>query len=295
MQVDSVAAFHRLKALKPPSRLYHYTDRKGLVGILESGTIRASAARYLNDAQELSVAFEVARQLLGEKGPASTPEMDKLHFRIREQLQGRETDFDSFVFSTSADGGDVLSQWRGYSDAGNGYALGIEGPSLVKTLSEAGVLFILAPCEYDEEPQRALIGDIIADAEQALHKAIQDGKATDTAIYEGTAHFLIGFTIAAPIVKHRAFREEKEWRLIFPFSSLGDPDVWFRDAGRLLVPFKKVSLKGKTSRKTSIVEVVVGPTPYGFHFESRAVKALLSRTDAAGDNVRMSDIPYRDW
>ncbi len=42
----------------PEELLYHYTTIEGLLGIVESGSLRASHIRYLNDQTEFKNAFE---------------------------------------------------------------------------------------------------------------------------------------------------------------------------------------------------------------------------------------------
>ncbi|KQV50324.1 hypothetical protein ASC95_13135 [Pelomonas sp. Root1217] len=43
---------------QPTGELFHYTTSAGLLGIVQSGSIWATEARYLNDATELSNALE---------------------------------------------------------------------------------------------------------------------------------------------------------------------------------------------------------------------------------------------
>ena len=47
-----------------PALLYHYTDSKGLLGIFETGKLRATEARYLNDATELEYGLGLAEEVL---------------------------------------------------------------------------------------------------------------------------------------------------------------------------------------------------------------------------------------
>jgi len=64
-----------------PSRLYHYTSLKGLLGILESGCIWASEVRYLNDSAEIAVAFRLMARVIGARrirAPASRPALETL-------------------------------------------------------------------------------------------------------------------------------------------------------------------------------------------------------------------------
>src|SRR5437762_10901587 len=153
----------RLKAQAPPPLLFHYTQRAALLGILSTKTLYASSARYLNDAQELSTAILLARAVLAERG-APTPDVEKVHSLFRNFLAGAEQ-MDACVFSMSNDGGDVLSQWRAYAQPGDGYAIGFDGPALADGLRSRNVMFVLAPCEYDEAHQRELVTQVFADAE----------------------------------------------------------------------------------------------------------------------------------
>lgn len=48
----------------PPPVLYHYTNQKGLLGILDSKEIWASHTQYLNDANEFRYAIKLVRKEL---------------------------------------------------------------------------------------------------------------------------------------------------------------------------------------------------------------------------------------
>lgn len=47
-----------------PPRLYHYTDTRGLLGILDSQQLWATHAFYLNDATELDIRVNWLRKFL---------------------------------------------------------------------------------------------------------------------------------------------------------------------------------------------------------------------------------------
>src|SRR5512133_1479441 len=62
-----------VEGMKPPPRLYHYTDAAGFFGIVESGvSLRATHHRYMNDMGEvgfgLGIVGEVLDGLVGEIG-----------------------------------------------------------------------------------------------------------------------------------------------------------------------------------------------------------------------------------
>lgn len=52
-----------------PEILYHYTDAKGLLGILNSKQIWATSYRFMNDARE----FEYGFDLISDGYPRKTP------------------------------------------------------------------------------------------------------------------------------------------------------------------------------------------------------------------------------
>ena len=58
----------------PPPLIYHYTDDKGLRGILESGCIWLTNIFDLNDPSELRHGLALASKILSEKSKNSTPE-----------------------------------------------------------------------------------------------------------------------------------------------------------------------------------------------------------------------------
>ena len=109
-----------------PELLYHYTDARGLLGILTSGHLWATEARYLNDASELDYTFQLFDEFV-TGAIASSPSV------LVEMLQqastvGREAwrdDVLCFVACFCEDK-DLLSQWRAYAHGVGGYAIGFK-------------------------------------------------------------------------------------------------------------------------------------------------------------------------
>jgi hypothetical protein len=272
--------------------LYHYTDRRGLLGIVETGEIWASDARYLNDAQELSTAIATAKAVVdAQKASANADERRALE-QIAGFLGGMEPpglgpNLSVFVFSCSEDG-DQLSQWRAYARPGDGYAIGFSTHNLVTATNRLG--FNLVRCEYTHERHGELVLKCWEDARERLRQAtpaVGPEKATLAAV----GIFIAGFYFVAPILKHQKFSEEREWRLVRPTGWVGEPGAKFRDGGNLLVPYLPVSIKDPA---LPILHVYVGPTPHQM-LEGRALIALLAQKGVSSGEVRSSQIPYRDW
>lgn len=75
------------------AKLYHYTTAGGALGILSSGALRATHAKYMNDAQKLQLAFQAAASVLhgefGKTWPHLAPGIDALIDYCREQRLGQ--------------------------------------------------------------------------------------------------------------------------------------------------------------------------------------------------------------
>src|SRR4029077_19426106 len=64
--------------------LFHYTDAKGLLGILESETLFATDYRYLNDATEGQVIRELIMPILEAEVAQITPQLIEKRWLIKD-------------------------------------------------------------------------------------------------------------------------------------------------------------------------------------------------------------------
>jgi hypothetical protein len=111
--------------------LYHYTDGRGLLGIIGNRSMHFTDFRHLNDPSELTY----GRELL-EKIVISLPRDANWHHRCFMTLLFphlvaimKSSGIDLFVASFSTEKDD-LSQWRAYADDGRGFAIGFDPKSL---------------------------------------------------------------------------------------------------------------------------------------------------------------------
>lgn len=103
----------------PPSVLYHYTSLEGLIGILTSGTLRATLITQLNDRLELRPGLSALTKVLEEH---------KAH-RVLEEL--RDKDDDRVFVSCFCASPSMIPMWSTYAAAaGGGYAIGIRTEKL---------------------------------------------------------------------------------------------------------------------------------------------------------------------
>jgi hypothetical protein len=123
--VDAFAK--KLESQQPPPIIYHYTDDRGLRGILESGAIHLHDIFGLNDPSELSYGFSISAGILIDKARTHPGEIRKFAERYANFGLQRGIEASAHFFSCSFSGcGDDLGQWRAYADNGHGFAIGFE-------------------------------------------------------------------------------------------------------------------------------------------------------------------------
>ena len=193
-----------------PKFLYHYTNTKGLCGILDSGKIWTTKIQYLNDKSELNLALkyvneEIENQLSG-KGKTRTDEELVDMKMIIETLTNQATNVSVASFTRQ---GDQLSQWRGYCNIGIGYSLGFDSQRLLAKLIE-NRNYHLVECEYLEENHRRMVKELVDST--SIVNIRQNPNYGKPPFYDWT--FAQSILFLAPIIKSEKFKEEQEWRLI---------------------------------------------------------------------------------
>lgn len=216
--------------------LYHYTDGKGLLGILANKTLWASDPLSLNDASEFEYALEVVRKVLNKTG-------DRLGLgNVFGNLAGwRQLGQRFFVACFSRDG-DKLSQWRAYADKGRGYAIGF-GPQ--ELLAEAASHdYALIGLVYDRARQEEQIEKVLDYAAQL----VQGQSLTQAFQIE------VGMRLLYSMVhlKHPAFEEENERRTL----TMEPPrhKIRQRVGGSRIIPYIEVPFVS-----VAVKCVVIGP------------------------------------
>jgi len=285
----------------PPDVLYHYTTAAGLLGIVSERRIWATRAQYLNDAKEVSHAFEVANGLLPELEARNTSGSEA----FRSYLE--TSPIMPWVFVTAwTENGDQLSQWRGYGGGvGPAYSLGFEGAALAQAARQEG--WRLERCIYGAEEQTALIRRQMENFYVSFEQEMLIDHNGD--VLDQSPRFAQAFSnqlfsnllLVAPMLKHPAFAEEAEWRLISPISS--ELGIEHRAGPHTIVPYTSFCLPVRND-VLDIRDTVIGPTPASKEAAQQAVFSLYrakragrfnSADRAVHGGVRLSGIPYRYW
>jgi len=286
-----------------PPILYHYTSMSALLSIIETGRIRATHFRYLNDSSEVTTMLDAVQKRLTERIrlEASADRSRELR-ELADAMKSRKV-INEFVASFS-EHGDDLSQWRSYCHDG-GVSLGFASGALRSQ-------WVSNPDPSGGKPWwvggslkkvRYLGGEISDGLDSIIDNTLELGRTLDgkegffgkIERIEATRALL---TLLAPLYKHHAFHHECEWRMILRKPHKPMPGQRFRVGASTLVPYIEVDLNRdlefKLSEKYMLNKVVIGPTPNP-QLSKDAIQNLFAAKGHPEVVVEISSIPYRDW
>ncbi len=269
--------------------IYHYTNTAGLLGILGSGVLWATDSEYLNDAQELQYGRGEMVAALREQAIRINPEGEggwdsdagnraTIIAAAVDALvnESPDPDYPGPYVVCFCDEGDVLSQWRGYA-GGHGWAIGFDADEL-------------STCVATWDPSESALQQVtygeagISKAVERAVRLIAPGPTGHPGV-KGNYRSLVVCRRELARIKHPAFEEEREWRLVV--EQPGTDPLGFRDGTIGLSPYTQVLWSPSAVR-----ELVIGPTAHPAQQHS-AARRLLTRHGLSAVRLRLSDAPYR--
>jgi len=306
-----------LRAFPPPrSRpdyLYHYTKADALRKIVESKTLWASNAYYLNDMSEVEYGCGIAaaaidKVLIGKTSSAARQALQHTQSILQDKSQAAIRAQTIFV-ACFCEEGNLLSQWREYGRP-QGFSLAFKTKNLEhmrppgKSLSLA-----LTKVLYRRGKQKKKIEALVNKAAAVLaDRNIAGGDFDRFAakeVAEKAGEFL-SQTLLVLITSLKApdFAEEREWRLVaqpiytsFPaqraLSSAGiRAVVKLRLSQCGLVPYIELSPPRHIAMPELLRKVICGPT-YNPELAHSAARLLLDSHGFQSVVVDGSKIPVR--
>ena len=325
-------------ARKTPETLYHYTDAAGLLGIVTSGTVWATHYEYLNDASELKYAVGVMKGVVEKATTGAKPDSWKGRLRhvmsqgniTSDYSAGGEEGADKQQFlACFSEGGDKLSQWRGYGKSIGGYSLGFPFAHLRaieerimdsqqrKAKSSPAINVKFLSCVYGKRAQKTLIAE-------CFKRVLRHCETTRYSVDDSSLAFLLRVILrfVSSCFKDPSFMDEREWRLVVsvpPNSGAVEfgeerertqddirrdqiATVRFRKGEYSLVPYIVVPVV--LDEVLSLSRVILGPTPLPENARAAAMRLLRpeqGRPHIAATpsqrivctNVINSSIPFR--
>ncbi len=262
---------------KEPPELFHYTTPEGFIGIVTSKTLWASDMLSLNDASEAEYPQRVITAIF-----------DQLRFPPEHSLafEAFKTQLVEYTFrgytpfvTCFCENGDLLSQWRGYGNQGEGFSLGFSVPWLI-SLEKRG--FRLQRVIYDRRQQEMLIHEFLTMAFSLVPK---DHLSPEDEV----TFWKIAAACLAPwfvMFKDAAFQEEREWRIV----NANPPNTMmqFRRAGNRIVPYVNILI----DRPDAVTRVIRGPYFSGTD-KRGAYLMLVFHNFMVAAAVKESQVPLR--
>lgn len=216
--------------------LYHYTNLSGLKGIFEQRTIWLSHISQLNDPMEIQYGKNIIRDLINERiKDENNANIRSFYHTLTVQIGSLgEQIHHPFIFCF-CENGDLLSQWREYSEKGGGFNLGFE-------FSEKTRIFLLADnfsnakiphlrkVIYNKEEQLKIVNDYLDKIIKCISSIVSKGEIPPG--LSDMSHFASVMAMQAVNVlldilmtfKNPAFEVESEWRLIYVISGSFQPE-----------------------------------------------------------------------
>lgn len=252
---------HSLDHTRPSSRLilYHYCNRDVLWSIIEKGAFWLSDIYTLNDRKELEWGREKFVRIVQQNSGLFDRDFEEITTNL---VLGTDQYVRPFVGSFSANG-DMLSQWRAYSEDGTGFSLGLRASCICKSW---GVR--LKKVEYRERRQETIILQSLVELQDVWRKIPKDLPSSMLAWVQVLMHFAIDLCS----IKHPSFFEEREFRIVraMQFIQGEYTDFGARRRGSLPVPVQSrmrglekieyIALPIDANHEGNIVnKVVLGP------------------------------------
>ena len=279
-----------LKPLEPDGLLWHYTDTKGLEGIVRNRTIRLSHPGFLNDPSELQYANSVYNEMLDMLAGVQDTLAQK--FASGYQDYRKDKDFQvPFVASFCRDH-DNLELWRQYGDDGRGFSLGFRMEELRDVVAKQalGGIYVYRVL-YGRNKQHDLTSKILNFFLHEFKKIHKAGKNDDVAIKEVYLLLSTALDFFIPFLKHPCYSNEQENRLVLHGNHTSGHEIKFLARRGYFKPY--IDLKIEQDKTFPLDSVVVGPAA-PFPWSPGSLRMFLDHQGLASTEILRSVLPYRN-
>ena len=259
--------------------LFHYCTPQTFHSIVSRQSIWLSSMTLSNDTQEGRIVRKVIVKLIAEAGMGAEDSED-----IFYAVDAIEDFVDGLALCLSEEG-DLLSQWRGYANDGQGFSIGFDTTylqSLVETSQKPGAKeweeyrrqgMMLKKVLYSEEEHLNFVQPMFAkvlEKYEDLKRFRGDGLVNNigvsaqmldpsyntqlTSLKHEMRGEIVTFFKYLFELKGYAFREEKEWRLLS--LCIGSIGCRFRAVDNKIVPYREFPLKDHAH---AVRTIYIGP------------------------------------
>lgn len=284
-----------------PPVLYHYTSPDRFKKIIDSGHLRVSDIRYVeNDisfsytrefvADHLLRLMQPLKRRMNRKNRTDNLEIKlKLLNELKKRLASLEQ-FHMFVTSFSQDG-DLGSSWRDYCPGSIGYSIGFAGDTLSRLAGQQE--FRLVECIRSKSGQENIVSAIVSESMGRLKTGSKDASEWLLTLNTAADEFVLKTIQLAAVFQHPSSHERSAWRLfsmpvpILPTNST----MRFRSSQTKLVPYLEFMLSEKKGAVPDIRKVIIGPTPDP-KLSRDSLELFMSANSLQSCVVHYSRVPY---
>lgn len=145
-----------------------------------------------------------------------------------------------------------------------GYSVGFSSDQLANMAEAQG--YILGPCVYDERTQYLVVQEIISDHVRQFRTRFHGASPIARDVEHAGVECAREIGRFGTLLKHRSFKEEREWRLISRSPGVNHPDLQYRPGRHSVIPYLEFSLTNSTHSdlnrrlQEDSLTVVIGPT-----------------------------------
>lgn len=197
-----------------PLVYYHYCSLETFVKIIETSKIRLCNPYKMNDNKEVTWLFnrltDVIQSIINDETNSEIKGFYQNYFNDLDKEYIREQCISTPYVTCFSEHGDILSQWRAYSDDGRGISIGFDINAIIQ--GSMGDLEFASIC-YNVDEQKKELGKIFLDYMKEILPNYECHSMSDLLIdYMNILEPIMMYAITC---KNPAFKEECEGRLIF--------------------------------------------------------------------------------
>lgn len=288
---------------EPNGTIYHYTNWRGLKGILTSQQLWLSSYRHLNDTSEIKHAVHIIREHALNNCKDYNMELYLGDFFSDiEDLISKTTDF--FICSFCAEQ-NYLYAWRAYANDGAGFSLGFKKEFFTGSTAMPDPntpSFGRGSIFYTYDDILMEISDLTAIVQKDLENndAFSNHKDALAARLRIAKYFLATLLPYLSSIKHQAYKEEREYRIYTRMDEANTTQTFFTASEDTESPHlnskKRVYY---TFDIQHVSEIWIGPR-LNFEHAKYDIMVLLDSLKTKGYHVNdiqilRSGIPYKNF
>lgn len=260
--------------------VYHYCDMNTFNSIITNGNLRICDITKSNDSMEIlwitRYIEEIFNDVFQEEQKKTQYFGNEYDSKIYNDLLTHYIDdffkeeqrIYSFYACCFSEEGDLLSQWRGYADDGNGVSIGFD-KSIINKILNPMPLVKFEKVIYSEHLQKQNIKGIakslIEELKKLCRKGLSKEELKEKSMKSFNACFFKLFNLAV-IMKNPFFKEEKEYRIfsLIDFNGSNSSSIIVNNEDSIdyfnrendLVPYINFDF---SKNKSIIKEIILGP------------------------------------